>query len=116
MRNIKVYSAAWYNVRYRGVKSYNRKKDRKKKQKRISFHTFPNKNKVDVTTKSLVEKCRRKNVESGFEKKNWESAKGALISGLHLEFGAFEKHPIVAFCVVHCEKSEACWSPSKLFN
>ena len=50
LRYKKVYSAAWYNVRYRGVKSYNRKKDRKKKQKRISFHTFPNKNKVDVTT------------------------------------------------------------------
>ena len=56
MRNIKVYSVAWYNVRYRGVKSYNRKKDRKKKEKRNSFHTFPNKNKVYVTTKSLGEK------------------------------------------------------------
>ena len=69
MRDINVYSAAWYNVRYRGVKSYNRKKD-KKKEKRISFHTFPNKNKVDVTTKGLVEKCRRKNVKSGYKKKN----------------------------------------------
>ena len=60
MRNIKVYSAAWYNVRYRGVKCYNRKKDRKKKEKWISFHTFPNKNKVDVTTKSLVESAGEK--------------------------------------------------------
>ena len=67
------------------VENYKRKKDRKKKkEKRIIFHTLPNKNKVDVTTKSLVEKCRRKNVESGFEKKNWESAKCALICGLHL--------------------------------
>ena len=51
---------------------------------------------------NLVEKSRRKYVESGFEKKKWESAKGALICRLHLEFDAFEKHPIVSFssCIV----------------
>ena len=48
---------------------------------------------IKIVTNSVA-KCRRKYVKpEKFEKKK----NGALICGLHFDFGAFEKHPIVAF-------------------
>ena len=73
------------------------KKDNRKNPEEISFHTFPNKNSDKRRYDIWVEKCKRKYVEPGFEKKKWEPAKGALMCGLHFDFDAFEKHPIVAF-------------------
>ena len=70
-------------------------------ERALSFHYVSAVSHVSnkIVKIDLLSQVWKKIRPAGFEKKIWEAAKGAMICGLHLEFDAFEKHPICHGCL-----------------